>query len=161
MNRRYAAMALTGIFLVCAFMFSMLIGAWVCDAATTPTVNVNKKIEFTIPTTASMTIDPNGSGSTNLSVNAKCNSGWTITVSKNHDLQNGSATIASANFTLTTPTVPAGMEFPATATQCWNGARGDNSGTFAYAVNLTGVTSWWDVDSGAYTATHTYTATAL
>ena len=162
MKRLYRRLALIGTILVCVFVLSMIVGAWVCSADTTPTVNVNKKIEFSIPATASLTVDPNGTANTALSTSVKCNSTWTVTVVANHVLTNGTATIPTADFTLTTPTVPGGMQFPTTATTCWNNIRGDYSGsTFTYKVDLTGETQWYNIDAGAYTATHTYTATAL
>ena len=162
MKRLYRRLALIGTILVCVFVLSMIVGAWVCSADTTPTVNVNKKIEFSIPATASLTVDPNGTANTALSTSVKCNTSWTVSVLANHVLTNGTATIPTADFTLTTPTVPGGMQFPTTAATCWSGDRGDfSNSTFTYKVDLTGVTAWWNIDAGAYTATHTYTATAL
>lgn len=97
------------------------------------------------------------------SIDATVNSSrsWRILVTKDGDLQGGTQTIPSANFTFsaTGPSgrtiyqAPAGTEF-GTNTRVVEGTRGSNLATaISYSLTIP-----WELEPDTYSAVHTYTA---
>jgi hypothetical protein len=164
-------MVLVGMVVLGAFTVFMCAGAFGAEDSTT--VGVTVKVPPTIQLSVSGGPVDYGSlppGSTNtsktLAVGINSNKTWNLFVAKNHDLQNGTNLIPSADFKFlgegagSGVTIDAGAytEFGGTNTQIAHGTRGASRNlTVRYSLMVP-----WDVegdDANSYTATHTYTAT--
>ena len=161
MKKVHKFCVLAGVTLVGMLVLSMLMGAWMVGADdTTPTVTVGLVLEFAIPATATLGVDPDTSDTDVLAVTVKSNAAWQVTVIKDGDLDDtatGLKVIPSAYFTLLTDGAATTFdgEFPTPAQVCLADARGSYTSNFTYEIDLTGV---WTVDADTYDAIHTYTA---
>lgn len=156
--------ALVGITLTAVLAMAMFLGAWVAEAApVTPTVAVTPTLEFSVPTTAAVSVAAGASNTAILAVSAKSNATWTVTISPTTPLTStavpGDAVPASM-FKLTTAgaTTTYNAAFPSIATVVLGAARGSYTATFTYTVDLTSGAGWDVVPHTDYTCAHTYTA---
>lgn len=167
MSKGTRTMAIIGVAILGAFALFMCVGAF---AATQQDVDVSASVASTLqlnmPTT---TVDFGGgpleSGQTYtqaISASVNSNRGWSLRVTKDHDLQGVTESIPSSALTFgatsgdvrVTFKAPAGTTF-GTGTLVVQGTRGSGiSSSIGYSLSVP-----WDQEPDTYTATHTYTAT--
>ena len=170
MSKRTKIMALVGLMLVGAFVVFMGVGGFAATTSAPVTVNAG------IPTTIQLTVDspvdfgaalaPGSTYASSTTATVHSNKTWGMTVTADSLLTQGTFTIPSTNLTYGVSSAngkvkgmqAAGTEFvttPGSSNVCSGSDRG---GPEVLSINYS-LTVPWDVEAGAYTATHTYTAT--
>ncbi len=170
MGKRTKLMALLGVVLVAAFMLFMGIGSF---AANPESVSVSAAVAASMQLSVNTnTVDwgggslaPGSSYSDSITATVNSNKPWSLAVSKNQDLTNGSNSIASTNLRYTSSSsdsrvknlVGTPTEFTTSDVNVCSAC--DRGANMSLDVSY-GLTVPWDVEGGlTYSATHTYTVT--
>jgi hypothetical protein len=166
MKRRTKMLALTGVILLAGFMVFMGIGGFAANPENVSvSANVAAALQMSMDTNlvdwGGVALDPGSVHTDAVTATVSSNKVWSLVVTKNRDLTNGTEVIPSTSLTygvagsggVKNPQA-AGTQFGTSTNVCNACDRGVNTATITYSLNI----PWDTVPELTYTATHTYTA---
>lgn len=140
--------------------------AYAVTAGTTVSVTVPPAIAITVPATHVLSATVGSQTTTNLGIGVKSNTTWDMTVYKDQNLTVGADVIPSARLLYTSSStngsgVGADTQFETSATPTNIVTGGTKTGEAGATATVSyKLTVNYDDNPGAYSAVHTYTATA-